>query len=682
MKLNISIFVLTLLMSVSAFAQIDRSKMPEPGPAPTISLDKPEEFTLKNGMTVMVVENRKLPRVSYSLTIDNKPMAAGDKSGIESILASMLGDGTTNIPKDEFNEEVDFLGANIGFSSSGGFASCLSKYKDRIVELMADAAINPLFTQEEFEKQKDQLIQGLKTQEKSVDAVAGRVGSALAYGKEHPYGEFTTEETVNNIEFSDIDAYYKKRFNPNNAYMVIVGDIDVKTAKKQMKKYFGSWEKGPEMEITVPEESANVASTQINFVDMPNAVQSNISLTNNVDLEMKDDDYHSVLIANKILGGGFNSYLNMNLREEHGYTYGARSSIGMDEYASRFRAGAAVRNMVTDSAVVETLKEINRIKTETVEQDMLKNAKAKYVGDFVLALESPQTIARYALNIKLNDLPEDFYTTYLQKINAVTADDVKRVANKYFKTENARFVVVGKGSEVLENLVKTGIPVKYFDAYANETEKPEYEIEMPADMDANKVLNAYIEAIGGRETLDKVNSVYMTAEAELQPGMMMNLEMKKTTKQQSMQEVTAMGQSVMKSVVDGKSGYRVMQGQRQDLNDDELKEALEESSPFPEVNYLSQGVTLEKIEMVDGEKAYKIVVDEKTSIYYSVETGLKIKEVNTTPAGSQSAFYTDYQEVAGIKFPFTIGQTMGPRRFDFKIKEIKVNEGVSDADFD
>lgn len=495
---------------------------------------------------------------------------------------------------------------------------------------MADAAINPLFTQEEFEKQKDQLIQGLKTQEKSVDAVAGRVGSALAYGKEHPYGEFTTEETVNNIEFSDIDAYYKKRFNPNNAYMVIVGDIDVKTAKKQMKKYFGSWEKGPEMEITVPEESANVASTQINFVDMPNAVQSNISLTNNVDLEMKDDDYHSVLIANKILGGGFNSYLNMNLREEHGYTYGARSSIGMDEYASRFRAGAAVRNMVTDSAVVETLKEINRIKTETVEQDMLKNAKAKYVGDFVLALESPQTIARYALNIKLNDLPEDFYTTYLQKINAVTADDVKRVANKYFKTENARFVVVGKGSEVLENLVKTGIPVKYFDAYANETEKPEYEIEMPADMDANKVLNAYIEAIGGRETLDKVNSVYMTAEAELQPGMMMNLEMKKTTKQQSMQEVTAMGQSVMKSVVDGKSGYRVMQGQRQDLNDDELKEALEESSPFPEVNYLSQGVTLEKIEMVDGEKAYKIVVDEKTSIYYSVETGLKIKEVNTT----------------------------------------------------
>lgn len=682
MKLKISVLLVAFLMSVGVSAQVDRSKMPEPGPAPKISLEKPEEFKLKNGLTVLVVENHKLPRVSYSLTIDNKPMTVGEKAGVESLIGSMMGNGTTNISKDEFNEEVDFLGANINFGFSGAFASSLSKYSDRILELMADAAINPLLTKEEFEKEKEKLIEGLKSNEKSVDAVAGRVGSALAYGKKHPYGEFTTEETVNNVIFGDVVSFYEQYFNPNNAYLVVVGDVDFKTVQKQIKKHFSAWEKSVGVEYTVPNEAANAQYTQINFVDMPNAVQSNISLTNNVDLEMKDDDYHSVLIANKILGGGFNSYLNMNLREEHGYTYGARSSIGTDKYASRFTAGAAVRNMVTDSAVVQTLKEINRIKTEPVEQDMLKNAKAKYVGDFVLALESPQTIARYALNIKLNDLPDDFYTTYLQKINAVTADDVNRVANKYFKTENARFVVVGKGSEVLENLEKTGIPIKYFDAYANETKKPEYEIEMPADMNASKVMQAYIDAVGGRDALDKVNSVYMTAEAELQPGMMMNLAMKKTTKKQSMQEVTAMGQSVMKSVLDGEGGYVVMQGQRKDMTDDEVKEAVVESSPFPEVNYLNGGVTLEKIEMVDGEKAYKIKVDEKTTIYYSVDTGLKIKQVESSPAGSQSTFYTDYQEVAGIKFPFTIGQTMGPRRFDFKIKEVKVNEGVSDADFD
>ena len=682
MKTKIASLIVLFLLSVSVNAQIDRSKQPQPGPAPKISLSKPGEFKLKNGLTVLVVENHKLPRVSYNLTIDNDPMTVGDKAGVESLLGAMLGNGTTSIPKDEFNDEIDFLGANLGFGFSGGFASSLSKYSDRILELMADAAINPLLTKEEFEKEKTKLIESLKSNEKSVDAVAGRVGSALSYGTNHPYGEFTTEETVNNVTYDDVVAFYNKYFNPNNAYLVVVGDVDKKTVEKQIKKHFGAWKKSDLVPTPVPPANANAEMTQINFIDMPNAVQSNISLTNNVDLKMNDSDYHSVLIANKILGGGFNSYLNMNLREEHGYTYGARSNVGTDKYVSRFTAGAAVRNMVTDSAVVQTLKEINRIKTEPVEEDALKNAKAKYVGDFVLALEQPQTIARYALSIKLNDLPEDFYSTYLEKINAVTADDVNRVANKYFKTENARIVVVGKGSDVLENLEKTGIPIKYYDTYANPTEKPNYEVEMPADMDANKVLNAYIEAIGGKSRLDEVNSVYMTAEAELQPGVMMNLEMKKTTKNQSLQEVTAMGQSIMKSVVDGESGYVVMQGQKSDMSEDDLKKSIAETSPFPEVNYLNGGVTLERIEDVDGEKAYKIKVDDETSVFYSMNSGLKIKEEKSSPMGTQSTFYTDYKEVAGIKFPFKIGQTFGPRKMDFLVKEVKVNEGVSDADFD
>lgn len=682
MKFKISVLIVAFLMSVGASAQLDRSKMPEPGPAPKFSLEKPEEFTLKNGLTVLIVENHKLPRVSFSLTIDNKPMTAGDKSGVESLIGSMMGNGTKNISKDEFNEEVDFLGARLSFNFRGGFASSLSKYSDRILELMADAAINPLLTEEEFEKEKAQLIDGLKSSEKSVDAVANRVGSALSYGKNHPYGEFTTEETVNNVTYGDAVAFYEKYFNPNNAYLVVVGDVNYNEVKKEIEKHFSKWEKSVGVDYNVPDEAPNAQYAQINFVDMPNAVQSNVSITNNVDLQTKDDDYHSVLIANRIFGGDFNSYLNMNLREKHAYTYGARSRVGTDKYASRFSAGASVRNMVTDSAVVQTLKEMNRIRTEPVDQETLKNVKAAYVGQFVMALESPETIARYALNIKLNDLPDDFYTTYLQKINAVTADDVKRVANKYFKTENARIVVIGKGSEVLENLEKTGIPIKYYDKFATATEKPSYDIEMPADMDATKVMQSYIDAIGGKAALDKVNSVYMTAEAELQPGVMMNLEMKKTSKNQAMSEVTAMGQSFMKSVVSPEGGYIVQQGQRKDMTPEELAEAKVESSPFPEVNYLNGGATLEKIENIDGENAYKINVGDSKTLYYSVETGLKIKQIETSELGSQSIFYSEYTDVGGIKFPFKIGQTAGPRRFDFAVKSVKVNEGVTDADFD
>ncbi|MDO6595553.1 pitrilysin family protein [Oceanihabitans sp. 2_MG-2023] len=687
MKTKILTILTLFLMSLGAEAQVDRSKQPKAGPAPKIALEVPGEFELPNGLKVLVVENHKLPRVSYSLTIDNKPVKEGDIAGVSGLLGSMLGNGTTTITKDAFNEEIDFLGARMSFRYNGGYASSLSKYSDRILKLMADAVKNPLLTEEEFQKEKEKAIEGLKSNKKSVDAVASRVGSALAYGTHHPYGEFVTEETISKATLNDVKTFYDRYYTPSNAYLVVVGDVDYTTIERQIKNYFSSWESNLNVVSTVPEAMPNVKYTQISFVDMPNAVQSNISLTSNVDLKMNDPDYHALLIANKILGGGFNSYLNMNLREAHGYTYGARSSIGADKYASRFKAGAAVRNAVTDSAVVETLKEIKRIKEEPVSAQALENAKAKYLGDFVLALENPQNIARYALNIKTNDLPKDFYTTYLSKIKAVTIEDVTRVANKYFGTDSARIVVVGKGSEVLENLEKitfngNNVPIKYYDAYANPVEKPNYNIEMPSDIDANTVLNKYINAIGGKANLDKVNSVFITAEAELQPGMMMNLELKKTAKNQFAQEVIAMGQSMMKTVIDGETGYSIMQGQRTDMNADDVKKTQVEGSPFPEVNYLNGGVTLEKIEDVDGEKAYRIKISEEQTNFYSVETGLKIKEEKATPMGASSITFTEYQEVSGVKFPFKMNQTMGPRKFDFIVKEIKVNEGVTDADFD
>ena len=161
-------------------AQVDRSQMPTPGPAPEINLQEPQTFELKNGLKVMVVENNKLPRVSIRLTIDNPPVAEGDKAGVSALTASLLGNGSKSISKDEFNEEVDFLGASINFGSQSASARSLSKYFSRILELMADAAINPNFTQEEFEKEKAKLITGLKAQEKDVSAIADRVQSAPA----------------------------------------------------------------------------------------------------------------------------------------------------------------------------------------------------------------------------------------------------------------------------------------------------------------------------------------------------------------------------------------------------------------------------------------------------------------------------------------------------------------------
>lgn len=690
MKKIIAFTVLSLFLTVS-YAQIDRTQPPKPGPAPKINLEEPNTFELKNGLKVMVVENKKLPRVRIQLEIDNPPVLQGEKAGVSDLMASMLGNGSTTIAKDDFNEEVDFLGANISFGATSAFASSLSKYFPRILEMMADAAINPNFTEEEFEKEKAKLITGLKTEENDVSSIAYRAQAALAYGKNHPYGEITSEETVNNVTLFDVEQYYRKNFVSANAYLVVIGDVEFDNVKELVTEAFTPWTRAVPPTYSYSDPS-DAQYTQINFVDMPNAVQSEVTVQNLVNLKMKDEDYLPALVANQILGGGGEGRLFLNLREDKGYTYGSYSSIRTDKYEPvRFTAEAQVRNMVTDSSVVEILKEIERIKTEPVTAEELKNTKAKYTGRFVMALERPETVANYALNIEKEGLSKDFYKTYLERINAITVEDVQKAAQKYFNTNNARVVIAGKGSEVIENLEKIAfngkkVPVLYYDKNINKTEKPDYSSSVPEGMTAENVLEKYLEAIGGKAELEAVESYAMLAEAEMQ-GMKLEMEMKKTTKDQFMSDVRMMGNSVQKQVIDGDKGYMMMQGQRKDLTDEELKALKEESAAFPELNYLIAGdISLEGTEAVGDKKAYKLKITDEKTVFYDVETGLKIQEVNLQEMQGQTIQQTtvldDYREVSGILFPYKLSQTMGPQKFDFIVKEIKVNEGVTPSDFE
>ena len=686
------IFITLILgfVALNLQAQIDRSKMPEAGPTPEINLNDPQRFELNNGLKVLVVENHKLPRVSIQLLIDNPPILEGDKAGVSSFTASLLGNGSKSIPKDDFNEEVDFLGARISFGSQSAFASSLSKYFPRILELMADAAINPNFTEEEFEKEKQKILTSLKAQEKNVSAISNRVQNALAFGTNHPYGEFVTEKTLNNVSLRDVIHFYENYFVPANAYLVVIGDVQFENVKSMVEEYFTPWKKATPPSVQFPYPS-NVQYTQINFVDVPNAVQSEVVVESLVNLKMKDEDYLDALMANRILGGGAQARLFLNLREDKAYTYGSYSSLGNDKYApATFTASAQVRNMVTDSTVVEILKEIDKIAKTPVTDEELENAKAEYVGSFVLALERPQTIASYALNIETEGLPKDFYKTYLERINAITIDDVHKAAQKYMDINKARVVITGKGSDVLDNLEQLTfngkkVPIKYYDKYANETDKPDYSVTIPEGMTAHDVLEKYIEAIGGKEKLSEVTSYAIKAEADMQ-GTKLNLEIMKTSKNQFMQDIKVMGNSMSKQVVDGGEGYMVVQGQRKELSEEEVKKIKEESVPFPELDLLLMDVTLEGVEVIDGKKTYKIKLsDEKTS-FYDIETALKVRdEVNIEANGQpmNTTFdYGDYKDVAGIKFPFTLTQTMGQQSFDFIIQEIKVNEGVSDVDFE
>lgn len=466
------ILVLAMLSTYMINAQIDINKIPQQGKTPTINLTTPYTFTLKNGLTVMVVENHKLPKVSLKLVTNTPPSEQGDMTGIFDVVSSLMGNGTKTISKDDFNSEVEFLGASMSINAKGGSASSLTKNFTRIVELFADAAINPLFSQQELEKEIAKTVEGLKAGENSAATVSDKVANTLVYTKAHPYGKTPTKESVEKIKLSDVEKYYRENFLPNKAYMVIIGDIKPQDAKTLVEKNFASWKKGKIVSAKMPIPQ-DVAQTQINFVDMPNAVQAELSAFNLQDLKESDPDFFPTIVMNYILGGGFGSYINYNLREQHGFTYGASSFMETNIWTRGvFGVQTKVRNQVVADAIAEIYKEIRRMQTQDVDEEKLKEAKATYLGNFILSTENPASMANFAVNIATRGLDKDFYKNYIKNIEKVTAKDVKRVANKYVKNNKLRFVVVGKKTEVQESLNTLkldgkNIEVKYYDKYAN-----------------------------------------------------------------------------------------------------------------------------------------------------------------------------------------------------------------------
>ena len=675
---NIKYIAAAFLFSGMVYAQnIDINAMPKPGPTPAINIAKPNSFKLKNGLTVLVVENNKLPRVNIQLTMDRPPVYEGNIVGVGEIMADQLGTGTTKLSKEEFNKKIDFLGARLSFYPQGAGANTLSKYSTQVISLMADAVVNPKFSAEEVSKSKERTIEGLKTKEKDAGEIARRVDNALTYGKNTALGEFVTEESINRIQLKDVQDFYKKYYAPDNAYLVIVGDVKTSEIKKLVEKEFGKWKKSG-TKFAAIEPAKNLPATEINIVDVPTAVQSVIHVGNPTTLQMKDPQYFSGVIANHILGGA-ETRLFMNLREKNGYTYGAYSHLSTNKYSPYFSANASVRNEVTDKAVVEFMNELKGI--SQIKPEELANAKAKLKGEFIMSLEKPETIARFALNERLYSLPSDFYANYLKSIDKVTTSDVSAAAKAYILPNQSRIFVAGKGSEIADGLEKLGYPVKYFDKFANPASKPETK-KIAAGVTAESIGQKYIAAIGGKANVEKINSLQMNSSATVQ-GMTIETITLAAKGGKTSVEMKMMGQSMQKIVFDGKDGYIMAQGQKQPLPA-ELKEELAANKEiFPELAFNAKNTTLRGIENVNGEEVYAIKKGNKT-YFYSVKTGLKVGESQTQKMQGQEVivptYYSDYKEVSGVKLPFKISQNMGGIEMNSDVKSYEINK-ATDKDF-
>jgi zinc protease len=685
---NIVAILISFLIIQSSFGQtavIDRSKPPKAGPAPVITIGNPVMYKLPNGLTVLVVENHKLPTVRANLRIDVGPVTEGSKAGVLGIMGSMLNEGTTSKTKAQFDEAVDILGANVGLSSGGGSVSAMTRYFDKAFGLMAEGLLKPSFPKESFDKLISQELTGLKTIERSASSISDRVVNALAYGPKHPSGEFETEASIKSITLDDVKAAYKKYITPSRAYLTFVGDIKPAAAKALAEKAFGAW-KGVSVPLEKPAAVPNPVKTEINVIDVPNAVQAEITVVNLVNIPMSSPDYFPVLLANKILGGGAEARLFMNLREKHGYTYGAYSNIGTGRFQSDFNASASVRNEKVDSAVREFLNEINRIRNEKVSAKELQDAKSQYNGSFALAMENPSRTADFASNILINKLSADFYRTYLKKINAVTVDDIQRVAKKYFNYNNTRVVVVGKQEQIEKGLKSLGYEVKYYDKYAVPVKTDATaSLSVKADVSPAQVIDAYMKAIGGKDALEKVNSTLATGKMEIvgQPVPPLPVTVKQMAPNKELMEVSMGGNVLMKNVFDGASGYMMQMGQKKVMEGDDLKEKAAIKGIFEQLFYSGSDYKLEVkgVEKLNNNDVYVLQVTPATGDakkeYYDVKTGFLVK----SEGASSTVEFSDYRKVGDIFMPHKLTALEGPQEIIITIESIKVNEGVSVDDF-
>jgi predicted Zn-dependent peptidase len=696
-------FALILLFALRSEAQIDRSNPPEPGPPPEVSLASPHSFELENGLKVYVVEDHSVPELSFLLLSDHDPILEGKKKGFVDLAGSMLDKGTENRTRQEIAETVDSMGASLNTSSDYVYANSLRKHSDKLLEVMADVVKNPTFPKEELGKLKRQKKSAIQQEQSQPSAIRGNVRKAVTYGKDHPYGEVGTKETVDRVKASDCKKYYEKYWNPGNSYLAVVGDVDPEDAEKMIRSRFGNWS-GDEAPTHEYEQPQPPEQNLVALADKEGAVQSNLSLCYPVNLEPGSEDVMPVRLMNSILGGGgFSSRLLKNIREDKGYTYGVFSNVSTDPLVGSFRAGGSVATNVTDSALTQFFKEIDKMKKDGVTKEELKDHRDRMAGGFTLRLEDAQTIARYAINIDRYDLPQDYYKNYLKRLDKVSRKEVDRAAKDYLKPDSSHIVVVGDEDSLMGRLKKFG-PVNRYDKYGFEKGE-KADVSLPKDLTAKKVLKDFEKAVGGKKALKNIEDVRRVYKASIrgrtlvmerlykheEPGFFGSLFGKKEkTQTASTMKIPGM-MTLSKSVYDGTNAYTETRGKKDTLTGEKLKAQKRQAALYPQRNYMDNGFEVELVgaEEVRGEKAAILKVTtpsgNKSKEFYSLESGLLLKSSSKQegPQGKKvqrTMNYMDYEDFNGVKFPNTM-KIEGQQTIEMKRDKIEINQGIADDKF-
>ena len=464
--------------------QPSRKTVPSPlEPAP-FNIPEPFVTTLDNGLKIVILADKRLPLVSYRLAfLSGDANDPPENTGITSAMASMLTEGTANYSSLELAEKIERLGAHLSASSSEDFlivaASSLSIYASDILQLIGEIVFRATFPEAELDLYRRNAIENLKFQRSQPGFLANEQVANILYG-EHPYSRISPSAgDIEKLSRDTIAGFYARQLLPNNAVLIAVGDIETEDFLDEVGEQFGGWKRGELPAVTHATPPVRDGRS-LTIVDRPGSAQTNIVLAN-LAFERNHPDYFPTLVMNQILGAGASSRVFMNLREEKGYTYGAYTRLDTKRLAGDFEATAEVRTQVTGDSLREFFYELERIRTERVTDEELADAKNFLTGVFPIRAETQEGLTNLIVNQQLYDLPADYLQTYRDNVEAITAEDVQRVANEYVRPDNSAIVLVGDAREVLPQARSYAEQINVFDTVRNKMDIGSYDEDPNAE---------------------------------------------------------------------------------------------------------------------------------------------------------------------------------------------------------
>jgi len=450
--------------------QLNRSTPPKATEPRPFHFPDFERFYLDNGLEVLFVQRTEFPLLSVSMNIKSSALAdPTGKEGVANLVSELLSEGTKKHSSGDIAEAFEFIAAIFSAHTDWNAIhldlNTLSQHADQALEIFSDIVLNPLFPEEELERiRKELLTERIRVADNSAKVNSEQFIHELYTNLRYALPVEGKADSISAIQRQDVQKFYDAYFHPNNASLIIVGDLDLNQAKSLCQKHFSDWTGSIEKATVIP-EFQQPSQTEVHLVHKPDAAQTELRM-GHLGIERKNPDYFAVTLLNEIFGGYFLSRINMNLREKNGFTYGAGSAFSYRKGLGPFHISAAVQSEHTAAAVKEVLIELEAIKKEAVTEEELQNARGQMVGLFPIAFETGDQIAMGISNIIISDLADDYYNTFRDLISKVTREDILKAAQKYLHPQKILIVVTGDRN-VIEADLRQSFNVTVYDVLGN-----------------------------------------------------------------------------------------------------------------------------------------------------------------------------------------------------------------------